>query len=234
MKQLTLILGFLILFSCGDKKNEYEPMADNSGQRKAEVKEVILAQSYTYLRVEEADGEYWLATGNTEVEKGDEIYFNNFVVMNDFESKELDKTFEQILFVDNISEEPITEEIQASKEKDPHRAKSSDYQKMLDSIKIPPVKGGMTIKQVYENAESLDKKELVVRGQVIKINRDIMNRNWVHIMDGTKSERSDLTFTSQEDFQIGDTVTVKGTIAVEKEYGAGYVYPVILEDAVRQ
>ena len=82
-------------------------------------------------------------------------------------------------------------------------------------------------------ASYLDQKELVVRGQVIKINRDIMNRNWVHIMDGTKGLRSDLTFTTQEDFQIGDTVTVKGTIAVDKEYGAGYVYPVILEDAVR-
>ena len=53
-------------------------------------------------------------------------------------------------------------------------------------------------------------------------------------MYGTKGERSDLTFTTQEEFQIGDTVTVKGVIAVDKEYGAGYVYPVILEDAIRQ
>ena len=233
MKYFVLFLGLALYFSCAEKKNEYQPMADSDDMHKVEVKEVILAQAYTYLKVEEGDGTYWLAVGETDVEKGDVIYFNSFLVMNEFNSKELNRNFEQILFVDRISDKPITDKDQPVRSERSNRP-GTDYAKLLDSIKIDPVPGGMTIQQVYENANDLDKKELVVRGQVTKINRDIMKRNWVHIMDGTKGERSDLTFTTQEDFQIGDTVTVKGVIAVDKEYGAGYVYPVILEDAIRQ
>ena len=52
-------------------------------------------------------------------------------------------------------------------------------------------------------------------------------------MDGTKGEnRSDLTFTTKDVVQVGDTVTFEGTLAIDREFGAGYVYPLIVEDAV--
>ena len=67
---------------------------------------------------------------------------------------------------------------------------------------------------------------------MIKVNSNIMDRNWVHLMDGTKGpDKASLTFTTIENIQVGDTVMLEGILAVNKEFGAGYVYPVIIEKA---
>ncbi|MCP4882737.1 MAG: hypothetical protein GY908_03010, partial [Flavobacteriales bacterium] len=100
-------------------------------------------------------------------------------------------------------------------------------------IKISPVSGGYSIGDLYTNAEKYNKQIVKVRGQVVKVNMDIMDRNWVHLMDGTKGEnRSDLTFTTKDVVKVGDTVTFEGTLALDREFGAGYVYPLLVEDAV--
>ena len=60
-----------------------------------------------------------------------------------------------------------------------------------------------------------------------------MDRNWVHLKDGTShSGKSDLTFTTLEEVKVGDIVILEGTVALEKEYGAGYIYPLIVENAI--
>ena len=60
-----------------------------------------------------------------------------------------------------------------------------------------------------------------------------MDRNWVHLVDGTEGDgKSDLTFTTQEIVKVGDTVVLEGTLATDREFGAGYVYPVIVEEAI--
>ncbi|MDX2415239.1 MAG: hypothetical protein QNK33_08605 [Bacteroidales bacterium] len=90
----------------------------------------------------------------------------------------------------------------------------------------------MTIAELYDGAEKYKDKEVIIRGQVVKVNMDIMDRNWVHLMDGTKAgDKSDLTFTTKEVLKVGDTVTFKGILAIDKEFGAGYVYPLIVEGA---
>ncbi len=63
--------------------------------------------------------------------------------MNDFESKELDKTFETILFVDNYSREPNgLEKAAEERAKGLHPKQRSVWMRMLDSIKIAPAPGG--------------------------------------------------------------------------------------------
>ena len=41
----------------------------------------------------------------------------------------------------------------------------------------------------------------------------------------------DLTVTTQDVVLLGDTVTFEGTLKLDKDFGAGYLYPVIIEDA---
>jgi len=80
--------------------------------------------------------------------------------------------------------------------------------------------------------KALSGKSIKVRGRVVKFNGGILGRNWIHIQDGTGSPKEgtdDLTVTSDAAATVGSVVTFAGTIAVDKDFGAGYAYPVMLE-----
>jgi len=71
-----------------------------------------------------------------------------------------------------------------------------------------------------------------VQGSVVKLNNMIMNRNWVHIQDASiKNEKTDLTVTTDENVAMGDIVAFEGKISLNKDFGAGYKYEIIMEDA---
>ena len=225
-----LILAVIFFVSCKEKNKEYAPVISNGNQHEVVVKEFLQASGYTYLLVEEDGEEYWIAVAKTEAKPGDKMYYEDAMEMVDFESKELNKVFDKILFVDMASKRPISNK---DKKEAAISHTKSNMQRLLDSIKISPVEGGLSIAELYKDAEKHKNKEVIVSGQVVKVNMDIMDRNWVHLMDGTKAgDRSDLTFTTKEVVKIGDTVTFKGTLALDKEFGAGYVYPLIVEGAV--
>jgi len=230
MRIIILIMCLTFLMSCDNEKKNYAPVNKEIAQNEVVVNEVDQTSDYTYLLVQQSNKEYWIAVSKTEAKVGDRFYFLDAMEMNNFESKELNKVFDKILFVDNLSKEPID----AKTKKEAAIAKvKNEMQQLLDSIKISPVEGGYSIGELYEDANAHNKKTVMVRGQVVKINMDIMDRNWVHLMDGTKGEdRSDLTVTTKEIVKIGDTVTFEGTLNLDREFGAGYVYPLIIEDAV--
>jgi hypothetical protein len=73
----------------------------------------------------------------------------------------------------------------------------------------------------------------VFRGKVVKTNPNIMGKNWLHVRDGSGAEgTNDLTVTTAGTApNVGDTVVVKGTVALEKDFGMGYQYDIIVEDA---
>ncbi len=231
MKNILIALSLLALISCGKKDKDYRSIANPNEPREVIVQKSEPAGNYTYLSVEDGDESYWIAVAGKGFEKGETIYFKSFVEMNDFKSKELDRTFESILFVDQFSREPdgLDKAVPSGAETANPRKNRMDA--LIDSIKIAPAPGGISIAELYGNAEKYKDKEVVVSGQIVKINRDIMDRNWVHIMDGTRVDRSDLTFTTTEDFQMGDTITIRGKVALDKDFGAGYVYPLIVEEA---
>jgi hypothetical protein len=102
--------------------------------------------------------------------------------------------------------------------------------------KVDKAKGadGRTVAEVYAQKGTLKEKSVTVRGQVVKFSAGIMGKNWVHVRDGSGSAEKndhDLTITTMDNTQVGDVVTVKGTLRVDKDFGSGYQYPVIVEDA---
>lgn len=103
----------------------------------------------------------------------------------------------------------------------------------VDLAGIARADGGKTVAEVYAEKDGLADATVVVRGKVVKVNAGIMDRNWLHVRDGSGEEgTNDLTVTTLADLpEVGATVLVSGKLAVNKDFGMGYQYPVILEDA---
>ena len=105
-----------------------------------------------------------------------------------------------------------------------------------DPIQVEKAKGAdaCTVSETYEKAGTLDKKTVVIRGKVVKVSKGIMGKNWVHLQDGSGDPgkgTNNLVVTTQDDPNVGDVVTAKGTLYKDKDFGAGYKYKVIVEEA---
>jgi hypothetical protein len=225
--------------SCRQKEesgqsSQAPPVQSNAGSmqsstvRTAVVNEVLQATNYTYLNVNQGDESYWMAISKRTIEPGSTISYTSALEMNNFTSKDLSRTFESIYFVDQISVHSDSSMMTQS-EDSPHRMKPV-LEKM--DIEVEPIEGGITLAQLYENSQNYADQVITVRGVVTKANRAILDRNWFHVQDGTgDAESFDLTITTQDDAQVGDVVTFKGKITLNKDFGAGYQYDVIMEEA---
>ena len=116
--------------------------------------------------------------------------------------------------------------------KTPLYHKTAKEKEAQPDIHVDKAPDGITIAELYKNRNDYANKTVIIRGQVVKINNGIINRNWVHLKDGTSEDgKSDLTFTTQAEVNVGDIVTFEGVVALDKEYGKGYVYPLVVENA---
>lgn len=92
------------------------------------------------------------------------------------------------------------------------------------------------VSDLYKEKGSLDKQKVTVKGKVVKVSSGIMGKNWIHLQDGSGDpgkKTNDLTITTKEKLPaVGKTVTVTGTLYKDKDFGSGYFYSVIVEDAV--
>jgi len=223
-----MVLGLALLTSCNSGSNQTEQSNKNTSSRHFEVKEILQTSGYTYLFVEEKSQEYWMAVSRMDVKVGDDFYYESGLEMLDFNSKELDRTFDRILFVDKISTVPIL----------PQKKKSSGMtviekeDKGAKNVSVEPAEGGITIAELYKNRTQYNGKRVLIKGQVVKVNSKIMGKNWVHLQDGTKDgDNFDLTLTTQEEVQLDQVVTFEGTVTLNKDFGSGYSYELIVEEA---
>ncbi len=227
MLLLSIVVVF-ILFSCQNKEEQTGQMNMANSSHQVTVAEVVQANSYTYLNVNEGKENYWIAVTKREVENGETYYYSSGLEMKNFESKDLGRTFDKIYFVDQLNKEPATT---AGKMPgmSPHGRKLPSQK---NGVSVEPIKGGVSVAELYANSESYKEKTVKIKGQVTKFNSNIMGRNWVHIQDGTNdSGNYDLTVTTKDVVKVGDVVTFEGTITLKKDFGAGYFYEVIMEDA---
>jgi hypothetical protein len=227
LKFFILLAGIIVFAaSCKTKNKVDENLAPNV--HKATAEEVIQTSNYTYIRVSEDEQENWIAISKRDVKEGTTYYYVPGIEMNNFVSKELKRTFPSIFFVDKFDEQPIT----AGKITMADSLKGKQAAVAKEGIKVEPAKGGITIAELYANKESYAGKTIKIRGEVVKYSAEIMNTNWIHIQDGTNSNGSfDLTITSKDVTKVGDVVTFEGTVSLKKDFGAGYYYEVIVENA---
>ncbi len=221
------ILTLFVLMACS-KKEEQTPQTATAAPNvhQVVVEEAIQVSQYTYIHAKEGDKDYWMAVTTMDTKPGETLYYEKAMEMKNFESKELKRKFDSIFFVDNVSKIPPLDagsSIKATPQK-PTIEKQN--------ISIEKAAGGVSISQIYSSINSYANKLVTVKGKVVKVNNGIMNKNWVHIQDGTSSGADyDLTVTTNETLNVGDVVTFQGTVAVNKDFGYGYSYKVLLEDA---
>ena len=224
---VLLVLGiFFIVTTCyrsGGKTKVVLP----PGTHGVVVSEVIQTSNYTYLQVQENDAKFWIAVVSREAKPGDSVYYSKASEMKNFSSRELGRTFPSIFFVDDPTDKfiPATANPQ---DLTPKKVKIVRWSEI--SVETP--KGGISIAELYKNKNSYAGKTVIIRGKVVRYNHEVMQKNWVHIQDGTDfSDKFDLTVTTMDSLAVGSTATFKGIIRLDKDFGSGYFYDVIMEEA---
>jgi len=176
---------------------------------------------------------------------GEKIGYDKKTVMKNFKSKSLNQEFKEIYFASDVylAQKPkapksMKEMLGLDTKKDPHAGMGIGLSPQVEEEKPakPFVKKeSYTIEEIHMWRKDLDKKTITIKGTVFKVSKDIMKRDWVHIGDSTGNEKKltdDLVFTAvNTTVKSGDTVTAKGTVSVDKDFGYGYFYPVIIENA---
>jgi hypothetical protein len=100
------------------------------------------------------------------------------------------------------------------------------------NVTVEPCDGCTTIAKLLENKKSLAGTIIRVKGKITKYNPSIMGKNWVHIQDGTEFDGGfDLIITTLEQLTVGSTVTFEGKIVLDKDFGYGYAYAIMMEEA---
>lgn len=198
-----------------------------------EVLELSQVSSYTYLRVIENDKEKWLAVPTIEAAVGDILFYKGGTEMTNFRSKALDKTFSSVLFLEKATknEEDLKVKTHQLSGSDMHQGNAKKKVEKLTST-IEPAEGGISIAELLENKKLYDGKTVRIKGQVLKFNTKILGKNWVHLQDGTAfNGQFDLTLTTNAVVQLEDVVVLEGKVTLDKDFGYGYFYELIIEDA---
>lgn len=189
------------------------------------VKESLNTERYTYLNVTENDHNFWIAIPRKEVEIGATYYYKGGLLKKNFQSQEFNRVFETLYLVSDVQPHPVNPEGSALDE-----ALSGNQMVADGPIEITPAEGAIAISTLMSNLNKYEGKLVKITGKCTKVNPMIMGRNWVHIKDG--SGDFDLTVTTLENIPLGAVVSLEGAIALNKDFGAGYRYNVIMESAV--
>ena len=245
---LYLTLLFLAVLTtvtcCNGKtpKNTKVPTSDASTKAQpatsgytGNVVETINTGGYTYVQVDTGSEKIWAAAPEFQVKVGDEVTVPKGMPMKNYHSKTLDRTFDVVYFAGNIvvagteqATSQFTEEHAGSTQKNISASPSAN----VDFSEIKKPEGGKTIAEIYADKGDLSGKEVIIRAKVVKFSPNIMGKNWIHLRDGTGTEgNNDLTITTGTKAKVGDTVLASGVVITNKDFGSGYKYDVIIEDA---
>jgi hypothetical protein len=231
MKFLFVLL-FLLTTSIASAADS--PVAPAAQTFKGEVLEAKDADIYTYLRLKTKDGEIWAAVNKSPVKVGSEVTISNPMMMNNFESKTLKKTFDKIVFgtLGGPASVAVVGPANGLPPGHPTTAASAD----TTDVKVPKAQAAdaRTVAEVVSKRAELKGKTVTVRAKVVKFNPGIMGKNWVHLRDGSgsaKDETHDVLVTTLESAQLGSIVTARGVVRTDIDLGSGYNYKVLIEDA---
>lgn len=230
MKSILTILSVVILitfYSCEEPTQQKTTTVTSSFENSGVIQEAIQVSSYTYCLVKEGSAEYWIAISKMPVKEGQTLYFNKSAEMIDFHSKELDRTFPSIYFIANTSTNPNIVTGSNQMQQQPQKPKI-----VKNKIEVEKADGGITIAELYANREKYAGKRVKIRGEVTNFTDEILNKYWAHIQDGTDHDGNfDLTVTTLDTVNPGTVVTFEGIIELNKDFGSGYSYAIIMQEA---
>ncbi len=192
------------------------------------ILETMDSGGYTYVRLATATGEQWAAVPAAKVTVGATVTIAEPMVMTNFESKTLGRTFDKVLFGSLAGAAAAAPAGSAGAQAPAAVAAPVARAEGADA---------RTVAEVFAQKAALAGKPVVLRGKVTKFNGGIMGKNWLHVQDGSGSPGTgdfDLTVTTPTTaapVAVGDVVVVRGVVQTDQDFGGGYVYAVLLADA---
>jgi hypothetical protein len=200
----------------------------NNDMHQVVALEVLQAERYTYLHVVENVDTFWVAASKNETaKKGNKYFYRGGLLKTNFESQEFKRTFDKIYLVSSV--------IDASA----HPGSGGDMSmpssegSEISAGEMPTVKDAIKLDALMKSKQNQAGKIIKVVGKTVKVNNGIMGKNWIHIQDGTKKDGKpcDLTITTNENIPMGVNVAFEGKIVLNKDFGAGYKYEILMEEA---
>ena len=231
MKNFILFAAIAFVIGCGAEKQQQPARVASPhggttvqqakpGQIRGTVAETLEAKGFTYARLETDHGDEWIVLPTTPLVAGQKLEVTGQMVTEKFVSKSLGRTFDRVTFVEieglpAHGNEPVAE---AAPEKQPPAAPEA---------KSVGAANARSVSELLAARATLGDQTVVVRGKVAKSLSGIMGKNWVHLREGS----DDLTITTAETVKVGEVVTLTGVVRLDKDFGAGYKYAMIVEDA---
>ncbi|PIE58777.1 MAG: DNA-binding protein [Desulfobulbus propionicus] len=219
------------------------------------VAETMNTGGYTYILVDNGQEQTWVAIPETTVALGQDVVCLPGMEQVQFTSTTLNRTFDSIIFSPGLAERNTksaglkTHSFAEALRQEQNQAAAIHGNQLTgqsrgsQGARVPPVnvqvekaeaENSYTVAECFELAQKLDGSQVVVRGKVVKISSGIMGRNWIHIQDGSGSPTNhshDLVVTSQDMPKKEGIITVTGILHANRDFGAGYKYTAIIEDA---
>jgi len=240
MKKRIIFMCFLFSAFLSSALHAMPEMAGLSEQPPitGKVVEAINSSGYTYLLLEKGGVKQWVAIPELFITVGDEVELQPGVQMGEFFSKPLNRKWDQILFsggpTENFNTKRKANAHKGVNMSEPAPGNKKKEGKIVEGLKVEKAQAAnaFTLEEVMQKKSELQDKTIIVRGQVVKVSTGIMGRNWVHITDasGSKSDNK-LVVTTNDTPAIGDIVTATGTFHNNVDFGGGYFYEIILENA---
>ena len=228
-----LLLAICLCAACAFTHAADKPATAAANETvKGEVLETMDSGGFTYMRLKSKDGELWTAVRVTPVKVGTQVTIENGMAMKNFESKTLKRTFASIVLGD-LAGAPKGPHGGAAMAP-PHVAAAKEPE--APDVKVDKARGAnaRTVAEVNAKSADLKDKRVVVRGKVVKYNGGIMGKNWIHLRDGSGAAgdgSNDLLITTTEQAKVGDIVNAEGFVRIDKNFGSGYAYKVLIDDA---
>jgi len=189
---------------------------------------------YAYIQLDVEGKEVWIATLpeflKVKLSNGDKLEYSGGLLMQDFKSKAMKRTFDSIMFITKVH---VIEKDSIKVPADKVHTTSKAEVKILPPTKgdIEKAKGGKTIGEIYFQRELLKDTVVTLQARVMKVSKNILKKNWVTLQDGTGNPPDDkITFTTKSTPGVNETITVKGLVKTNIDLGGSYQYKVILED----
>ena len=236
-RALVVLVLATVLAGCDQRIPESGNVSLSAKQATADgaltgtVVEVLPAPPYLYLRLKTANGDVWAAVDGGSVTKGAEVAVASPMLMKEFKSTALNRTFAEVYFGSLAPANAAASGPSAN----PHAGAAPAATRIIEGI-VAKATGAnaRTVAEAWAQKTSLDGETVAIRGVVVKVNEAVMGKNWIHLQDGSGDAARgtfDITVTTLDKATTGDTVTVTGTIRTNRDVGAGYVYAVLVEDA---
>lgn len=234
LNSLLLASGALVLagtvLACSRNKADKPAVNVPNGPIQGRILEVLPAAPYAYLSLATPQGQLWSAVPAGNFKAGDAVTIVIQMKMDKFQSSSLKRTFDT-LYLGTL---PPVGGASAGAPMPSAAPAPAAPQAPDEKVAKATGAGSHAIAELYDQRAGLKDQTVLIKGKVVKANGPILGKNWLHLRDGSgspKEANNDLAVTTLDRAEVGDIVTVKGVLHLNKDVGSGYVYPLIVEEA---